>query len=68
MEKTIRFITLLQRYSEYFHKKNPNSKLIIWNGTHYDILSLLIKQRIFFLLKEEYLEVNDCEGISLKID
>ena len=48
--------------------KKPNSKLIVWCCTHYDLISPLAKQTIFGLDKNESVNVDYCGGISLKID
>ncbi len=64
VERANKYIYLLQRYSNYFHQKNPNSKLIIWCGTHYDLISPLIKKDIFNFNKTDIVEVNYCGGFS----
>lgn len=64
----IHFIGVLQRYSQLFHKKHENSRLIIWCGTHYDLLSPLAKQTILGYDKEDAVAVDYCGGISLLID
>lgn len=63
-----RYIEILQRYASYFHLQHPNSRLIIWCGTHYDLISPFVKQDIFNLPKDSYLPVDNCGGISLIID
>lgn len=30
----VQYINVIQRFSRYFHIKKPNSKLIVWCGTH----------------------------------
>ena len=62
------YIKVLQRFSSYFHIKNPNSKLIVWCGTHYDLISPLVKQTIFDYEKSDTINVDYCGGISLEID
>lgn len=68
VERAVHYIQILQRYAAYFHKKYPNSRLVIWNGTHYDLISPLVKQRILHLEKSFCLNVDYCGGISLVID
>lgn len=68
VNRAVRYLNVLKRYSDYFHKKNPNSRLIIWNGTHYDILSPLVKQRILNYDKEDIVKVDNCGGLSVLID
>ena len=68
VNRVIRYLNILKRYSDYFHKKNPNSRLIIWNGTHYDIFSPLVKQRILNYNKEDIVKVDNCGGLSILID
>ena len=55
-------------YYDFLSKKYPNSRLVIWNGTHYDLISPLVKQRILHLEKSFWLKVDYCGGISLVID
>lgn len=68
VERAVHYINVLQRYAYLFHIKHPNSKLIIWNGTHYDLISPLVKQRILNLEKHDIVNVKNCGGISLRID
>lgn len=68
VERAVFYINLLQRYATYFHTKYPNSKLIIWNGTHYDLISPLVKQRILNLEKSDVVNVEYCGGISFILD
>ncbi len=68
VERAVHYIQILQRYATYFHKKYPNSRLVIWNGTHYDLISPLVKQRILHFEKSFWLKVDYCGGISLVID
>lgn len=62
------YIEALQRYASHFHKTYSNSRLIIWNGSHYDLISPLAKQKIFSLEKEDIVTVDYCGGLSIKID
>ena len=67
-DRAIHYINVLQKYAYYFHIKHPNSKLIIWNGTNYDFISALVKQRILNLENQDIVNVKNCGGISLIID
>ncbi len=64
-----KFLIVLQRYSAKFHEANPDSRLIIFNFTHYDTISPFVKKE---LLKEpigdRYLPVDFGAGISVTID
>lgn len=68
VQRSLRYINILERYSEFFHTKYPDSRLIIWNGTHYDLISPLVKQRVLNLEKSDYVGVKNCGGISLIIN
>lgn len=68
VERAIYYINMLKRYSNYFHMKHPNSRLIIWNGTHYDLISPLVKQRILNWEKSDIVNVQYCGGISLVLN
>lgn len=68
VERGVHYINTIRRFSSYFHTKKPNSKLIVWCGTHYDLISPLAKQTIFDYEKEDTIHVDYCGGISLVID
>lgn len=68
VNRAVRYVKVLERYSIYFHKKNPNSRLIIWNGTHYDILSPFVKQKILNYDKTDIVQVENCGGLSIIVD
>lgn len=68
VERGVHFINVIQRFASYFHLKKPNSKLIVWCGTHYDLISPLAKQTIFGYEKSDIIAVDYCGGISLNID
>ena len=65
VNRAVRYVNILQRYSNYFHTKHPNSRLIIWCGTHYDLISPLVKQRILDYEKSDTVNVEYCGGVSL---
>lgn len=64
----VHYINVINRFSNYFHIKKPNSKLIVWCGTHYDLISPLAKQTIFGYEKSDIINVDYCGGISFEID
>lgn len=68
VERAVHYINVLQRYSNYFHSKYKKCKLIIWCGTHYDLISPLVKQRILHFEKSDMVKVDYCGGISLVIN
>ena len=68
VERGVHYINVIQRFSNYFHIKKPNSKLIVWCGTHYDLISPLAKQTIFGYEKSDIINVDYCGGISFEID
>lgn len=65
VKRAVWYINILQRYANDFHMKYPNKRLIIWNGTHYDLISPLVKQRILNWEKSDVVNVQYCGGISL---
>ena len=68
VSRGVNYINVIQRFSSYFHIKKPNSKLIVWCGTHYDLISPFAKQTIFGYDKSDIINVDYCGGISLEID
>jgi len=68
VQRALWYIKVLQRYSKYFHIKKPNSNLIIWSSTHYDLISPLVKQKVLDYDKSDVVNVDYCGGISLLID
>ena len=68
VERAVRYINVLSRYANIFNLKYPNSRLIIWNGTHYDLISPLVKQKILDWEKFDIVNVDYCGGISLVVD
>ena len=62
------YINVLKRYAKIFHQKFPKSRLIIWCGTHYDVISPLLKQKALNYDKEDIVKVEYCGGISFLID
>lgn len=68
VDRGVRYVNVLQRYAKHFHSKFPDSRLFIWGGTHYDLISPLAKQRILNYDKSDVVNVNYCGGISFLID
>lgn len=64
----VHYLDVIQRFANQFHEKRPNSKLIVWCGTHYDLISPLAKQTIFGYEKSDVINVDYCGGISFGID
>lgn len=67
VDRGLYFLKILQRYSRVFHKKHPDSRLIVWCGTHYDLISPLVKKTILGYDKTDYVGVDYCGGISFVI-
>lgn len=65
VKRAEKYISILHRYAKYFHEKNRDSKLIIWNVTHYDLISPLCKQDILKVDKDNIVLVDYAGGISL---
>ncbi len=68
VQRAVWYINILQRYADYFHKKHPDCRLIVLNGTHYDLISPLVKQRILGWEKADTVNVDYCGGISLTLN
>lgn len=68
VDRGLAFLNYLKRYSELFHNEFPNSKLIIWCGSHYDLISPLAKREILKVGKDEQVSVDYCGGLSFTID
>lgn len=67
VDRAFSYLTTIQRYSNYFHSVNPNARLIVWSGTHYDLISPFIKQMVAKLDKEEEVSVDYNAGIGVTI-
>jgi hypothetical protein len=61
-------VSALNRFSRMYHKKNPNKRLVIWAGTHYDTISPYVKREVFGVDKDVALGVDYGAGISIEID
>jgi hypothetical protein len=68
VDRALNYLNFMKRYSDFFHEKNTNSRLIIWSGTHYDLISPLIKQLVLKLDKKETVAVDYNGGIAINID
>lgn len=63
------FLIILKRYAKAFHGSNPGSRLVIFNFTHYDTISPLVKKEITKeSISERYLPVDFGGGVSIIID
>ncbi len=49
------FLALIKRYSQFFYRVNPGSRLIVWCISHYDTISPWTKK---YVLKEKVTEKN----------
>lgn len=67
VDRALHYLSFMRNYADYFHKKNTNSRLIIWSGTHYDLISPLIKQLVLKLDKKDYVGVDYNSGITINI-
>lgn len=67
-DRTKFVVKALTRYSNYYHAKHPNKRLIIWAATHYDTISPYVKREILGTGKEKLLGVNYGAGISINLD
>lgn len=61
-------LQILSRYSEAFHAHNPQSRLIIWAGTHYDTISPFVKRDVLHMGKKERVLVAYGGGLVVTID
>lgn len=64
-----KFMGVLNRYSSAFHKSNPNSRLVIWNTSHYDTISPWFKKYVMHeSATGKYLPVEYGAGVSISIN
>lgn len=61
-------LRMLIQYSETFHSETPNSRLIIWAGTHYDTISPFVKRDVLHRDKSTPVLVDYGGGIVIDID
>lgn len=61
-------VTLLANWSTGFHKQEPNNRLVIWAGTHYDTISPFVKRDILHQDKKTMVLVDYGGGVVLDID
>ncbi len=59
---------VLSRYGEIYHAQNPNSRLIIWAGTHYDTISPFVKRNVLHIDKTAPVLVDYGGGVVVDID
>lgn len=67
VDRAFNYLTIVKRYSDYFHSVKPNSRLIVWSGTHYDLISPLVKQLIVKLDKDAVVPVDYNGGIAVTV-
>ncbi|HBR79100.1 MAG TPA: hypothetical protein DEA46_01570 [Candidatus Moranbacteria bacterium] len=68
LERYTKFMNVLAKFSEVYHKKHSGRRLIIWPVSHYDTISPFVKKMVGMDTKKDYLAVDYGAGISLKID
>lgn len=61
-------IRVLARYSSLFHVSKPDSRLIIWAGTHYDTISPFVKRDVLHREKTSAVLVDYGGGITIDIN
>ncbi len=61
-------VEVLTRYSQFYHRKHPGKRLVIWGATHYDTISPFVKRELFGVGKEIPLGVDYGAGISIRLD
>lgn len=61
-------VRTLARYSQAYHRANPDRRLVIWAATHYDTISPFVKRDIFGVGKEQQLMVDYGAGITIDVD
>jgi len=61
-------VALLANWSVSFHQQEPNSRLVIWAGTHYDTISPFVKRDVLHQDKTAPVFVDYGGGIVLDID
>lgn len=61
-------LRVLSRFSEAFHEQEPESRLIIWAGTHYDTISPFVKRDVLHLDKSAAVLVDYGGGLVVDVD
>lgn len=61
-------VELLVNYSNSVHKENPDSRLVIWAGTHYDTISPFVKRDILRKEKRDPVLVDYGGGVVIDVD
>jgi len=61
-------LTVRARIASEYHKANPDTRLVVWNVSHYDSISPFIKEHIVGVDVTGYLPVEHSGGITLQID
>ena len=64
-----KFLEFIKRYSQFFHRSNPNSRLVVWCVSHYDTISPWSKKYVMGEdVTKRYLPVDHGSGLSIGID
>lgn len=61
-------IKVLTRYAAFFHTSKPDSRLIIWAGTHHDTISPFVKRDVLHKDKTAAVLVDYGGGVTIDID
>lgn len=61
-------VGLLANYGASVHKENPNERLVIWAGTHYDTISPFVKRDILHKDKTIPVLVDYGGGVVIDVD
>ena len=67
-DRLAKFIDIISRYSEKYHKENPGRRLIIWTASHYDLISPYLRRHVLKLPKSHYLPVDYGAGFSFNLE
>lgn len=59
---------VIARYASMFHASHPDSRLVVWAGTHYDTISPFVKRDVLHKPKREAVLVDYGGGFTLDID
>lgn len=63
-DRGLKLLRVFKRYADLYHIAKPAGKLIIWCGTHYDIISNLTKRDFLEYDKTDVVYVDNCGGMS----
>jgi hypothetical protein len=61
-------LQVVKRFSHAYHLNNPERRLIVWMGTHYDTIMPFVRRDLYGLDNEKVLAVDYGAGITIKVD